>query len=139
MKVATAAVLFVLALVGAGSALNAELVLRRFPVVTGFGTVNAPLILLLVLFGAGSWVLFLVAASVSQGILLGKVSSLSVALDEKDRELMRMKAAFFDESVQTLRNVAGRLDMRLRELEPLLAGRRADPVPHPSSYESRAA
>ncbi len=139
MKVATAVVLFVLTLVGVGSALNADLVLRRFPVVTGFGTVNAPLILFLVLFGAGSWVLFLLATSVSQGLLLRKLQGLTVALDDKDRELMRTKAAFFDESVETLRSAAGRLDQRLRELEPLLAGRRADPAPRASGLESRAA
>jgi hypothetical protein len=120
------------------SLLNAELVLRRFPLVTGFGTVNAPLILCLVLFAGGSWILFLLVTSVSQGILLGKLEGLSVALDEKDRELVRVKAAFLDEAVQTLRNVAGRLDHRLRDLEPLLAGRLGESVPYASSLERRA-
>ncbi len=139
MKVATAVVLFVLTLAGVGSGLNADLVMRRFPVVTGFGTVNVPLILCLVLFAAGSWVLFLFATSVSQGLLLRKLQGLTVALDDKDRELMRTKAAFFDESVETLRSAAGRLDQRLRELEPLLAARRAETAPRTSALESRAA
>ncbi len=138
MKSATAAVVFVIALLAIGSLLNADLVLRRFPLVTGFGTVNAPLVLCLVLFAGGSWFLFLLVTSVSQGILLGKLEGLSVALDDKDRELMRVKAAFFDEAVQTLRNVAGRLDHRLRDLEPLPAGRRGESVPYASSLERRA-
>jgi hypothetical protein len=50
-------------------------------------------------------------------------------LDEKDRELMRAKAAFSDESVDSLRNAAGCLDQRLPQLEPVLAGRRGEPVP----------
>ncbi len=139
MKLAAALVFSVTALLGVGSVFNADLVLRRFPVVTGFGTVSAPLILCLVLFAAGSWVLFLLATSVSHGILLRKLENLSVALDDKDRELMRTKAAFFDESVETLRNVAGRLDQRLRELEPLLPGRRGEPVPHTSILETHRA
>ena len=137
MWLATAVVLSVITLLGIGSVLNADLVLRRFPTVTGFGTVGAPLILCLVLFAAGSWVLFLLATSVSQWLLLRRLESLSVALDEKDRELMRVKAAFFDEAVQTLRNVAGRLDQRLRDLEPPLAGRRGESVPYAGSLERR--
>ena len=139
MKLATAVVLCVIALLGIGSAFNADLVLRRFPVVTGFGTISAPLILCLVLFAAGSWVLFFLATSVSHGILLRKLAILSVALDDKDRELLRTKAACFDESVETLRSLAGRLDQRLRELEPLLAGRKAEPVARAGTFESRAA
>ena len=81
--------------------------------------------------------MFLLVTWVSQGILLGKLEGLSVALDEKDRELMRVKAAFFDDAVQALRNVAGRLDHRLRDLEPLLAGRRGESVPYASSLEHR--
>lgn len=133
MKFATAAAVFVIALLAIGSLLNADLVLRRFPLDTGFGTVNAPLILGLVLFAGGSWILFLLVTSVSQGILLRKLECLSVASDEKDRELMRVKAAFFDEAVQTLRNVAGRLDHRLRELEPVLAVRRGESGSRPAS------
>jgi hypothetical protein len=138
MKLATAIVVSVITLLGLGSALNGELVFRRFPVVTGFTTVSLPVILCLVLFAAGSWLLFLLATAMSQGLLLRKVEDLSAGLDEKDRQLMRSKAAYFDESVQTLRNVAGRLDQRLRELEPLLAGRKGEPVPHTGTRESRA-
>jgi len=139
MKAATVVVLSVIAVLGVGSALNADLVLRRFPLETGFRMVSVPAILCLVLFAAGSWVLFLLATSVSHAMLLRKLENLSVALDDKDRELMRAKAACFDESVETLRNVAGRLNQRLGELEPLLAWRRGEPVPHVSSLESRAA
>lgn len=129
MKAATAVVLSVIAVLGIGSALNTDLVLRRFPVETGFRTVSAPAILCLVLFAAGSWVLFLLATSVSHAMLLRKLEHLPVALDDKDRELMRAKATCFDESVETLRNVAGRLNQRLGELEPLLGGRRGEPLP----------
>jgi hypothetical protein len=69
---------------------------------------------------------------------LGKLEGLSVALDEKDGEMMRVQAAFFNEAVQTLRNVAGRLDHRLRDLEPLLAERLGESVPYASSLERRA-
>lgn len=133
MKSATAAVVFIIALLAMGSLLNADLLLRRFPLITGFGTVHAPLILCLVLFAGGSWMLFLLVISVSQGILLGKLKGLSVALDEMDRELMRVKAAIFDGAVQTLRDVAGRLDHRLRELEPVLAVRRGESGSRPAS------
>jgi len=52
--------------------------------------------------------------------------------------MMRVQAAFFNEAVQTLRNVAGRLDHRLRDLEPLLAERLGESVPYASSLERRA-
>ncbi len=97
------------------------------------------MILCLVLFAAGSWILFLVAASTSQGYLLRKVEDLSIDLDEKEGELLRVKAASFDETVETLRNITMRLDQRLHELEVMLAQRPDEPIRHPASLESRAA
>jgi hypothetical protein len=122
MRFVTVVVLCAITLLTIGSVLNAELVMLPVSTNTGFATVSVPLILYVVLFAAVSWVLFLAATVVSQGLLLRKVESLSVALQEKDREVQRIKAAFFDESVETLRTVAGRLEQRLRELEPLSAG-----------------
>jgi hypothetical protein len=133
MKTATAAAVFVMALLAAGFLLNADLLLRRFPLNTGFGTVSAPLILCLVLFAGGSWMLFLLVTSVRHGILVRNLEGLSVASDEKDRELMRVKAACLDEAVQSLRHAAGRLDHRLWELEPVLAVRRGDAGSGPAS------
>ncbi len=139
MKLATAIALVFIALLGIGAALNAGLVWRHFAVDAGFGTVSIPVILCLVLFAAGSWILFLVAASTSQGYLLRKVEGLSIALDEKEREILEVKAASFDEAVGSLRNVTMRLDQRLRELETVLAAHAGEPVRHPAGLESRAA
>ena len=139
MKLATAIALVFIALLGIGAVLNTGLVVRRFGVDTGFTTVSVPLILCLVLFAAGSWILFLVATSTSQGYLLRKVEDLSIALDEKERELLEVKAASFDETVETLRNVTVRLDQRLRELETILAAHAGESVRHPVGLESRAA
>lgn len=139
MKLATAIALVFIAFLGIGAVLNTGLVVRRFAVDTGFTTVSVPLILCLILFAAGSWILFLVATSTSQGYLLRKVEDLSIALDEKERELLEVKAASFDETVETLRNVTVRLDQRLRELETILAAHAGEPVRHPVGLESRAA
>jgi hypothetical protein len=139
MKLATAIALLFIALLGVGAVLNRDLVLRRFPVDAGFAAVSVPVILCLVLFAAGSWILFLVAASTSQGYLLRKVEDLSIDLDEKEGELLRVKAASFDETVETLRNITMRLDQRLHELEVMLAQRPGEPIRHPAGLESRAA
>jgi hypothetical protein len=139
MNLATAVALVCIIFLGLGTTLNPDLVATRFPVATGYGTAHAPVILILVLFAAGSWFLFLLITSVSQGILLRKIEQLSAALADKEREVLRVKAGFFDESVETLQAVAGRLDRRLRELEPVLAGRRGEPVAPAGGLESRAA
>jgi hypothetical protein len=139
MKLATAIALVLIALLGIGAFFNSDLVLRRFPVGIGYRTVSVPVILCLVLFAAGSWVLFLVAASTSQGYLLRKVEDLSVTLDERERELLQVKAASFEEAAETLRNVTVRLDQRLRDLEKMLAARPEEPVRRPAGVESRAA
>ncbi|HXZ43460.1 MAG TPA: hypothetical protein VEH53_01435 [archaeon] len=139
MKLATAIALLLISLLGVGAVLNTDLVLRRFPVDAGFAAVSVPVILCLVLFAAGSWILFLVAASTSQGYLLRKVEDLSIDLDEKERELLGVKAASFEETVETLRNITMRLDQRLHELEVMLAQRPGEPIRHPASLESRAA
>ncbi len=139
MKLATAIALVFIALLGVGAVFNADLVWRRFAVDAGFRTVSVPVVLCLVLFAAGSWILFLVAASTSQGYLLRKVEDLSIALDEKERDLLEVKAASFDETVETLRNVTLRLDQRARELETMVASRAGEPVRHPAGLESRAA
>ncbi len=139
MKLATAIALLFIALLGVGAVLNTDLVLRRFPVDAGFAGASVPVILCLVLFAAGSWILFLVAASTSQGYLLRKVEDLSIDLDEKERELLRLKAASFDETVETLRNITMRLDQRLHELDVMLAQRPREPIRHPAGLESRAA
>ncbi|HEY7675782.1 MAG TPA: hypothetical protein VIG69_01830 [Candidatus Methylomirabilis sp.] len=139
MNLATAVALLCIILLGLGTSLNPDLVATRFPVATGYGTVEAPVILILVLFAAGSWFLFLLATSVAQGILLRKIERLSAAVAEKDREVLRLKAGFFDESAETLQHIAVRLDRRLRELEPLLAGRRGEPPTHAAAVEGRAA
>ena len=128
--------LFVL---GIGTTLNADLVSTRYEIATGFGTVTAPVILILVLFTAGSWFLFFLVTSFSQGFLLRKVEHVSTAFAAKDRELQTMKAALFEESAETLRRIAVRLNPRLYEPGPLLAGRKAEPAPHAVSLESRAA
>jgi len=136
MNLATAIALCLFAVLGIGISLNADLVSTRFSVATGFGTVNAPVILLLVLLAAGSWFLFLVATAVSQQFLLLRIERLGAALADKERELLRVKATFFDESVDTLQNVAVRLDRRVRELEPVLATRKPEPAsqPHVGSF-----
>ncbi len=139
MKVTTALALTGIALLGFGAALNADLVATRLPVATGHGTVSAPVILILILFAAGSWFLFLLITSVSQGALVQKIERLSTALVEKDREVLQLKATFFDESAETLQNVALRLDRRLRDLEPMLAGRQAEPAPHAGALAGPAA
>jgi len=139
MKLATAIALVIVALLGIGVALNTDLVLRRFPLDAGFRTVSLPVILCLVLFAAGSWILFLVAASTSQGYLLRKVEDLSLSLDKKERELMEVKAASFDDAVETLRKVAVRLDQRLRDLDTILIARAGEPIRHTAGVESRAA
>ncbi len=139
MNLATAVALACIILLGIGTTLNPDLVSTRFPVATGYGTVDAPVILILVLFAAGSWFLFLLVTSVSQGILLRKIERLSAALANKDRELLHLKASFFDESAETMQDVAVRLDHRLRELEPLLAGRRGQPTAHAAGLENRVA
>ncbi len=139
MNLATAVALVCLILLGIGTTLNPDLVSTRFTVATGYGTVDAPVILILVLFAAGSWFLFLLVTSVSQGILLRKIERLSTAVAEKDREVLRLKASFFDESAETLQNVTVRLDRRLRELEPLLAGRKNESAHHAAGVEGRAA
>lgn len=128
MNLATAIALCLFAILGIGTTLNADLVATRFPVATGFGQVDAPVILILVLLAAGSWFLFLVATAVSQRFLLQRIERLGAALADKERELLRVKATFFDESVDTLQNVAVRLDRRVREMEPLLAGRTPEPA-----------
>ena len=139
MNLATVVALCVFAVLGLGTALNPDLVSTRFSLATGFGMVEAPVILLLVLFTAGSWFLFLVITSVSQDLLLRKIERLSGSVAEKERELLKMKASFFDESVETLQSAALRLDRRLRELEPLLSQRRADPFSSSGAGEHRAA
>ena len=139
MNVATAVALLCIIVLGIGTTLNADLVSTRFPVATGYATVNAPVILILVLFAAGSWFLFLLVTSVTQGTLLRKIERLSAALADKEHELLRLKATFFDESSETLQSVAVRLDRRLRDLEPLMAGRRTEVAAHGSGLEGRAA
>ncbi len=139
MNLATAVVFLCVTLLGVGATLNADLVSARFPLAIGYSTVSAPVILILVLFAAGSWFLLLLVTSVSQGSLLRQIEGLSAALADKGRELLKLKATFFDESAETLQNVAVRLDHRLRELEPLLAGRRGEPAVHAGGLESRAA
>ncbi len=138
MNLATAVALFCITLLGIGTSLNPDLVSTRFALATGYGTMNAPVILILVLFAAGSWFLFLLVTSVSQGILLRKIERLSAALDDKECELLKVKANSFDDSVETLHNAAVRLDRRLRELEPVLGGRKGEPATH-AGLESRAA
>ncbi len=122
MKLATTISLCLIAFLVLGSALNADLVRKPFPVNTGFDAVEFPVILILVLFAAGSWLLFLLITSVSQGVLLQKIQELSVALDEKDRELFRVKATFFDETLEPLNGVPSCLDRRQRNSESRLAG-----------------
>jgi hypothetical protein len=61
-------------------------------------------------------------------MLLRKIERLSIALAEKDREVLRLKANASDESIEILQGIAARLDRRLRDLEPGLAGRRDDAV-----------
>ncbi len=139
MNLVTAVALLLIALLGIGTTFNADLVATRFPVATGYGTVNAPVILILVLFAAGSWFLFLPLTSVSQEVLLRKIERLSAALDDKERELLKVKATCFDESVEILHNAAVRLDRRLRDLEPLLAGRKGEPVAPAGGLGGRAA
>jgi hypothetical protein len=139
MNLATAVALCCILLLGLGTSFNADLVATRFPVATAYGTVDAPVILILVLFAAGSWFLFLLVTSVSQGFLLRKIERLSAALAAKDREVLRLKASLFDESAETLQDITVRLDRRLRELEPLLAGRRGEPPAHATGLEGRAA
>ncbi len=138
MNLVTALAICLMVLLGIGTVLNAELAATAFPVATGFATVNAPVILVLVIFAAGSWFLFLLLSSVSQDILLRRIERLSGALAEKDRELLRVKATAFDESMETLQNVAARLDRRLRDLEPLLAGRRGEAARHAGPVQSAA-
>ena len=53
--------------------------------------------------------------------------------------MLRLKVTFFDESAETMQRVAQRLDLRLRELEPLLARRRGEPAELAGSLESQAA
>jgi hypothetical protein len=139
MNLATAVALVCIIVLGLGTTLNPDLVATRFPVATAYGTVDAPVILILVLFAAGSWFLFLLVTSVSQGILLRKIEQLSAALAAKDREVLRLKAGFFDESAETLHDITAGLDRRLRELEPLLAGRRGEPAAHTAGLQGRAA
>ncbi len=139
MNLATVVALCIFALLGIGTALNPDLVATRFPVATGFGTVSPPVILMLVLIAAGSWFLFLLITSVSQGFLLQKIERLTAAIAEKERELLKLKATYFDESMETLQSAAVRLDRRLRDLDPLLAPRRGEPHPQPASREGRAA
>jgi hypothetical protein len=139
VNLATVVALCVFAFLGIGTALNPDLVSTRFSLATGFGMVEAPVILLLVLFTAGSWFLFLVINSVSQDPLLRKIERLSGSVAEKERELLKMKASFFDESVETLQGAALRLDRRLRELEPVLNLRRAESFASPGAGEPRTA
>lgn len=139
MNLATAIALLCITVLGIGATLNPDLVSTRFPVATGYGTVSAPVILILVLFAAGSWFLFLLVTSVSQGILVRKIERLSAGLADKERELLKLKATFFDESAETLQSVAVRLDRRLRDVEPLLAGRRGEPAAHAGGLGSRVA
>ena len=139
MNLATAVALLCITLLGIGATLNPDLVSTRFAVTTGYGTVSAPVILILVLFAAGSWFLFLLVTSVSQGILVRKIERLSAALADKERELLKLKATFFDESAETLQSVAVRLDRRLRDLDPLLAGRRGEPAGRAGGLEERVA
>ncbi len=138
MNIVTAVALFLIVLLGIGTTLNADLLATLFPVATGFGTVKVPAILILVIFAAGSWFLFLLLTSLVQDMLLRKIERLSIALAEKDRELLRVKATAFDESVETLQSVAVRLDRRLRDLEPMLPGRRGEPPRHTSGLEGAA-
>src|SRR5262245_28785436 len=98
MNLVTAVAISLMLLLGVGTILNADLVATPFPVATGFDTVTAPAILILVIFAAGSWFLFLLLTSVSQDILLRRIERLSGALAEKDRELLHVKATLFDES-----------------------------------------
>jgi len=139
MNLVTSVALCFIILLGLGTSLNADLVAARFPVATPYGTVEAPVILILVLFAAGSWFLFLFATSVAQGILLRKIERLSAALAEKDREVLRLKAGFFVESAENLQHLAVRLERRLRELEPLPAGRRGEPPVRAAGLEGRPA
>ena len=139
MKFATGIGIILIALLGFGAYLNSGLVTRRFPVDIGFQTVSVPVILGLVLFAVGSWILFLVSASTSQGYLVRKVEELSIDLDDRERELHQVKAASFDEAVETLRNVTVRLDQRLGELETMLVKRPSEPAHRSPSLESRAA
>ena len=139
MKLATAIAIVIIALLGFGAYLNSGLVMRRFPVDIGVQTVSVPVILGLVLFAVGSWILFLVSASTSQAYLLRKVEELSIELDERERELHQVKAASFDETIETLRNVTVRLDQRLREIEGMLAEHPSEPVRRAPNLESRAA
>ena len=140
MNLATVIALCLFALLGIGVTLNADLVATRFPLATGYGSVEAPVILILVLLTAGSWFLFLVATAVSQQLLLQRIERLSAALADKEREMLRAKATFFDQSVNTLQSIAARLDRRVRELEPVLAARQQDPgVQTPAGrFEPRA-
>ncbi len=140
MNLATMVALCCIILLGIGTTLNADLVATLFPVATGFGTVSAPVILILVLFTAGSWFLFLLVTSVSQDALLQKLGRLSATLAEKDREVLRLKAICFDfdESMETFQGVAARLDRRLRDLEPMLAGRRQESPRHTGGLGSAA-
>jgi hypothetical protein len=133
MNLVTALAICLMLLMGLGTILNADLVATTFPVATGFGTLTAPAILILVIFAAGSWFLFLLLTSVSQDILLRRIERLSGALAEKERELLHLKATLFDESMETLQSVAVRLDRRLRDLEPLLAGRKGDHTATPAA------
>ncbi len=103
------------AFLGIATTLNLDLLSMRFPLATGYGTVNAPVILILVLLAAASWVLLAILAQVSRWTLLQRIKNLSVVLDKKNRELLQMKATLLGESAKTLHGAAGRLDRRLRE------------------------
>ena len=120
MVLAAGVVLFL----GVGSALNPDLVLTRFGLATGYGTVQVPVILVLVLFAAGSWIVFVVLWEVSQRVLLHRLERQAAALGQKDRDLLRMRAARSDGSMEAFQNTVQLLDRRVRELDALLSGLR---------------
>ncbi len=115
MIAATGVAFCLFAFLGIATMLNLDLLSVRFPVATGYGTVNAPVILILVLVAAGSWVLFAILAQVSRRTLVQRIESLSTVLDKKHRELLQMKATLLGEFTRTLHDAAGRLDWRMRE------------------------
>lgn len=117
MNVPTVVALAFIIILGIGITLNPDLVLTPFPVATGLGAAHVPVILILTLFVAASWVLFLLVASIDQRLLLRRIERLSATLAGKEREVLRAKAASLGGSVEALQGVARRLDAHLRGLE----------------------
>lgn len=138
MSLMTGAALCLFAILGIAAGVNVGLVSMRLPVATGLGTTYAPVVLMLALFVVGSWLLLLFLASLGQRSLHQRLGRLSIALAEKERELLQVKATSLDQSAESLRQAAARLEQQLADMAPLLVEFGNTPAPR-AGRMSRAA